>query len=52
MGSKVLDTIKRLGHTVMVIEEVVVGAGCVCVCVCVELKGLMGSLLSFWSIFF
>ena len=51
-GRKELDTIKRLIHTVMVIEEVVVGMGCVCVCVCVELKGLMGSLLSFWSIFF
>ena len=32
-GRKELDTIKRLIHTVMVIEEVVVGMGCVCVCV-------------------
>ena len=50
-GRKELDTIKRLIHTVMVIEEGWWGWG-VCVCVCVELKGLMGSLLSFWSIFF
>ena len=43
MGSKVLDTIKRLGHTVMVIEEVVVGVGCVCVCVCVcRIEGFNG----------
>ena len=51
MGSKVLDTIKRLGHTVMVIGEVVVGVGCVCVCVC-RIEGFNGFFVELLVYFF
>ena len=50
-GRKELDTIKRLIHTVMVIEEVVVGMGCVCVCVC-RIEGFNGFFVELLVYFF
>ena len=48
MGSKVLDTIKRLGHTVMVIGEWWWGWG---VCVC-RIEGFNGFFVELLVYFF